>query len=96
MSVILQFIPIDTIHYWIKIIIHLTIVKRIFLILIENKSEHETVHLNKGQKIGYITTDCCVDENLPSSTSQQINLIQTSVEILSLRKNNSNKLILNF
>ena len=67
-----------------------------FLILIENKSEHEAVHLNKGQKMGCITTDCCVDENLPSSTNHQINLIQVIVEILAVRKNNSNKLILNF
>ena len=57
-----------------------------FFILIENKSEHEAVHLNKGQNIGYITTDCCVDENLPSSSSHQINLIQACEEVLAKRK----------
>ena len=47
-----------------------------FFILIENKSEHEAVYLNKGQKIGYIMTDYCIDENLHSSASRHINLIQ--------------------
>ena len=57
-----------------------------FFILIENKSEHEAVHLNKGQKIGYIMTDYCIDENLHSSVSHHINLIQAREEILAKRE----------
>ena len=81
-----QFIPMDTIHHWIKtILIHLTILSIIFFfIFIENKSNHEILHLNKGQKIRYSTTDC-VEENLSSSISHQINLVRTN-EILVIRK----------